>query len=135
MFPSRIFLVGLSGGGKSTVGRLVARSLGWDFVDSDDEIERTAGRPVPEIFEQEGEAKFRERETEVLRWLAAREPIVVATGGGAPTTPGSGPSIARASASTASSDPRATTRLCGGVRSAAPTTVPACSTSQSADSG
>lgn len=89
MFPSRIFLVGLSGGGKSTVGRLVARRLGWDFADSDDEIERAARRSVPEIFEKEGEARFRERELEVLRALADREPIVVATGGGAPTTPGS----------------------------------------------
>jgi 3-dehydroquinate synthase len=85
MFPSRIFLVGLSGGGKSTVGRLVARRLGWEFADSDDEIERSARRPVPEIFGQEGEARFRELEAEVLRALATREPIVVATGGGAPT--------------------------------------------------
>ncbi|MBE0610163.1 MAG: 3-dehydroquinate synthase [Dehalococcoidia bacterium] len=87
MFPSRIFLVGLSGGGKSTVGRLVARRLGWEFADSDDEIERDARRPIPEIFDREGEAAFREREAEVLRTLATREPIVVATGGGAPTTP------------------------------------------------
>lgn len=87
MFSSRIFLVGLSGGGKSTVGRLVARRLGWEFVDSDDEIERVAGRPVTLIFEQEGEAAFREREAAVLRGLASREPVVVATGGGAPTTP------------------------------------------------
>ncbi|NJD64532.1 MAG: 3-dehydroquinate synthase [Chloroflexi bacterium] len=89
MFPSRIFLVGLSGGGKSTIGRLVARRLGWEFADSDEEIERTAKRPVAEIFEQEGEAAFREREAEVLRTLATHEPIVVATGGGAPTTAGS----------------------------------------------
>ena len=87
MFPSRIFIVGLSGGGKSTVGRLVARRLGWEFADSDDEIEKVAHRPIPEIFDREGEAMFREREADVLRTLATREPVVVATGGGAPTTP------------------------------------------------
>lgn len=87
MFPARIFLIGLSGGGKSTVGRIVAQRLGWEFADSDDEIERVARRSIPELFATEGEARFREREAEVLRTLAAREPIVVATGGGAPTTP------------------------------------------------
>ncbi|KXK13940.1 MAG: shikimate kinase [Chloroflexi bacterium OLB14] len=87
MFPARIFLIGLSGGGKSTVGRLVAQRLGWEFADSDDEIERVARRSIPELFAKEGEARFREREAEALRALAAREPIMIATGGGAPTTP------------------------------------------------
>jgi 3-dehydroquinate synthase len=87
MFPARIFLIGLPGGGKSTVGRLVAQRLGWEFADSDDEIERVARRSIPELFAKEGEARFREREAEAVRALAAREPIVIATGGGAPTTP------------------------------------------------
>ena len=86
MFAPRIFLIGLSGGGKSTAGRLVAERLGWDFADSDDEIERTAGTPVPELFAREGEKGFREREAAVLRTLAARDSVVVAAGGGAPTT-------------------------------------------------
>lgn len=87
MFPSRIFLIGLSGSGKSTAGRLVARRLGWEFADSDDDIERAAGAQVPEIFSREGEKGFRAREAAVIRSLASREPLVVATGGGAPTTP------------------------------------------------
>jgi 3-dehydroquinate synthase len=87
MFPARIFLIGLSGAGKSTVGRLVAQRLGWEFADSDDEIERLTRRSIPEIFATEGEDRFRQREAEVLRALAAREPIVVSTGGGAPATP------------------------------------------------
>ena len=86
MTPQRIFLVGLSGGGKSTAGRLLADRLGWEFADSDDEIERAAGRSVPRLFADEGEDAFRRREFEALRALASREPIVIATGGGAVTT-------------------------------------------------
>lgn len=84
--PKRIFLVGLSGSGKSTVGRALAERLGWEFADSDDEVEAAAGRSIPDIFGDEGEGRFREREAEALRALCEREPIVVATGGGAPTT-------------------------------------------------
>ena len=89
MTSSRIFLVGLSGSGKSTVGPLLAQRLGWEFADSDREIEREHGRPVTDIFAAEGEPKFRELEAAALRRLAAHEPIVVATGGGAPTDEGS----------------------------------------------
>ena len=88
MRRARIFLVGISGAGKSTVGRLVADRLGWDFADSDDLIEERAGRKIPEIFATDGEANFREIEATVLGDLARRERVVVSTGGGAPTTEG-----------------------------------------------
>lgn len=87
MTPSRIFLVGLSGGGKSTAGRLAAQRLGWEFADSDDEIERANGRKVADIFREDGEAAFRALELAALKDLATREPILIATGGGAVVTP------------------------------------------------
>lgn len=85
-FP--VFLIGLSGAGKSTAGRLAAQLLGWEFADSDTVIEQRAGRAIPDIFREDGEPAFRALEASVLADLAARERIVVATGGGAPTTPG-----------------------------------------------
>ena len=69
--------------GKSTVGKLVAKTLGYDFVDSDTVIEERAGAAISWIFEIEGEQKFRERETALLRELTAMDNIVLATGGGA----------------------------------------------------
>lgn len=86
MTASRIFLVGLSGGGKSTAGRLAAQRLGWSFADSDDEIERMNGRKVPDIFRDDGEEAFRALELDALKGLAERDSIVIATGGGAVTT-------------------------------------------------
>ncbi|MEO8538852.1 MAG: 3-dehydroquinate synthase [bacterium] len=87
MTPQRMFLVGLSGSGKSTAGRLVAARLGWDFADSDDEIERRTGKRVTEIFRDEGEDAFRQLELSVLRDLGERDEVVVSTGGGAVTIP------------------------------------------------
>jgi len=80
---TRIFLVGLMGAGKSTVGRLLARQFGLPFVDSDHEIEARNGVPIATIFELEGEAGFRARERRVIDELSRRERIVLATGGGA----------------------------------------------------
>ena len=80
-----IFLVGLSGSGKSTVGRLLADRLAWSFVDSDTLIEKTAGRSIPAIFSEEGEAAFREQEGRALARATRSSRVVVATGGGAPT--------------------------------------------------
>lgn len=80
---TRIFLVGLMGAGKSTVGRLLAREFGLTFVDSDHEIEARNGVPIATIFELEGEAGFRARERKVIEELTCRDHIVLATGGGA----------------------------------------------------
>lgn len=71
------------GAGKTTVGRALARKLRWSFVDSDHEIERRTGVTVATIFEIEGEAGFRRRETQVIAELAEAAGCVIATGGGA----------------------------------------------------
>ena len=82
-----IYLIGPMGTGKTAVGKQLARILGIPFIDSDAEIERLAGVDIPYIFEQEGEAGFRQREREALVALCQREPIVLATGGGAILAP------------------------------------------------
>ena len=73
----------MMGAGKTTVGRRLARRLGWDFVDADRELEARLGVGVPTIFELEGEAGFRRREAALLEELTQRRLIVLATGGGA----------------------------------------------------
>jgi shikimate kinase len=78
-----VFLVGPMGSGKSAVGRILARALGVPFHDSDQEIERRTGVNIPFIFEKEGEAGFRARESEAIEALTATPHIVLATGGGA----------------------------------------------------
>lgn len=78
-----IFLVGLMGAGKTTVGKLLAKHLGKTFVDADHEIEARTGVKIPVIFEIEGEAGFRKREESVIAELAGRPNIVLGTGGGA----------------------------------------------------
>lgn len=82
--PDRsILLVGLMGVGKSTVGKRLARRLGMDFVDSDQEIERAADYSIPEIFDRFGEPSFRDGERRVIARLIEGPPKVIATGGGA----------------------------------------------------
>lgn len=83
MSDQSIFIVGLMAVGKSTVGRLLAQALGYEFFDTDHEIEKRAGANIAWIFDVEGEAGFRERETQVLEDLTSRPAVVVATGGGA----------------------------------------------------
>ncbi len=83
MVPGNVFLVGMMGAGKSTVGKALARRLGRAFVDCDREIVERTGVPIATIFEIEGEEGFRRRESQVLAELAARRGAVVATGGGA----------------------------------------------------
>jgi shikimate kinase len=78
-----IYLVGMMGAGKTTVGRLLARRLKLRFVDSDQEIERRCGVKVPTIFDIEGEAGFRAREAQLLAELTALDGVVLGTGGGA----------------------------------------------------
>ena len=82
-----IFLVGLMGAGKTSIGRLLARRLGKAFFDCDREIERVTGVKIPVIFDIEGEAGFRARETRMLAELVQGANIVLATGGGAVLSP------------------------------------------------
>jgi len=82
-----IYLVGLMGAGKTTVGRQLAKRLGRRFVDSDHEIESHTGVRIPLIFEIEGEAGFRNREAAVLEALTQEHDLVLATGGGAVLDP------------------------------------------------
>lgn len=85
----RILLVGMMGAGKTTTGRALAARLGWDHLDSDEQVQATTGRTVPEIFESEGEPAFRVHETEALRQAASTTaPVVVSVAGGAVLDPG-----------------------------------------------
>ena len=81
--PSRIFIVGPMGVGKTTIGRILAKDLQLDFVDCDVEIEERCGASIAWIFDVEGEIGFRERETQMLDELTGRKNILLATGGGA----------------------------------------------------
>lgn len=81
--PARVVLVGFMGAGKSTVGPLVARRLGWRFVDLDDEIAAAAGQSVAEMFSADGEAAFRAVERAAAERVCASDRIVIAAGGGA----------------------------------------------------
>jgi shikimate kinase len=78
-----LFLVGMMGAGKTTVGKRLARRLGWAFVDADRELEARLGVPVQTIFELEGEPGFRRREAALIDELTQRPQVVFATGGGA----------------------------------------------------
>lgn len=80
--PQSVFLVGLMGAGKTTVGRLLARRLKMRFVDSDHEVSAATGVTIPTIFDIEGESGFRRRESEVIQRLSQNVDIVMATGGG-----------------------------------------------------
>ncbi len=82
MQHSSIILVGPMGAGKSTIGRLIAVKLGYDFLDTDHVIEEKTGADIAWIFDVEGEAGFRDRETQVLKELSALRSTVIATGGG-----------------------------------------------------
>ncbi|MCP9928993.1 shikimate kinase [Cyanobium sp. CH-040] len=82
-----VYLVGMMGAGKSSVGRPLADALGYRFVDADAVLESAAGRPIPDIFASDGEAGFRQLETAVLAQISAWHSLVVATGGGVVTRP------------------------------------------------
>ena len=83
----KLFLVGMMGAGKTTVGRQLAKRLGKTFYDADREIEARTGVRVAVIFDIEGEAGFRKREAEVIERLTALNDVVLATGGGAVLDP------------------------------------------------
>ena len=78
-----IVLTGMPGSGKSTVGRVLARQLGRELVDTDTEVIRVAKKPIPEIFAQRGERGFRDLESQVIQEVSRRTGLVIATGGGA----------------------------------------------------
>lgn len=81
----KIYLIGLPGCGKSTLGKLLARHLSIDFIDLDQEIENLVGQPVREIFKNYGESFFRKQESETLRTASDSQlDFIMATGGGAP---------------------------------------------------
>lgn len=82
-----IFLVGLMGAGKTSVGKLLAKRLGFPFLDADHEIEARTGVKIPIIFDIEGEAGFRARESAVIDELTRLRGVVLATGGGAVLDP------------------------------------------------
>ncbi|MGA1370065.1 MAG: shikimate kinase AroK [Pseudomonadales bacterium] len=87
MSKPNIILIGLMAVGKSTVGRMLANLLDYQFYDADQVIEARAGAPIPWIFDREGEAGFRDREQQVLDDLTRESGIVLATGGGAVLRP------------------------------------------------
>lgn len=81
--PTKIFLIGLPGCGKSTIGEMLARSLQCDFVDIDTEIEKTSGQLIKEIFVAKGESGFRALESQCLQNLIdSKKYLVISTGGG-----------------------------------------------------
>lgn len=80
--PRRIWLVGLSGSGKSTIGPILARRLGYRFVDLDREIEARAGESISRMFRRRGESEFRRLEADAAARVARTQNVVVATGGG-----------------------------------------------------
>ena len=84
---SNIYLVGLMGAGKTTIGRALAKSMDLGFVDSDRVIEERTGVNIPTVFEIEGEEGFRKRESQVIADLSRMSGLVVATGGGAVLRP------------------------------------------------
>ena len=90
-----IALIGFMGAGKSTVGHLLAEILGFDFLDTDRVIEHRQKRKISEIFAQEGEARFRQLESELCRELEATHRRVIATGGGLAVDPANLASLRR----------------------------------------
>ena len=80
----RLVLTGFMGSGKTTVGRLLAESLGWEFLDLDAHLEARAGASIPELFERHGEPRFRRLESAALASALSRSNVVIALGGGTP---------------------------------------------------
>ncbi|PLY00986.1 MAG: shikimate kinase [Desulfuromonas sp.] len=77
-----IILTGFMGTGKSTIGRLLAQQLDYEFIDTDSEIEKREGTTIKDIFQEQGEAAFRRMEADLVHELAREEGLVIATGGG-----------------------------------------------------
>ncbi len=81
--PENVVLVGFMGSGKSSIGRLLAKAIGFDFLDTDQLIVERTGKQIPEIFAENGEEFFRDQETCVIRSLIEQNRTVISTGGGA----------------------------------------------------
>lgn len=79
---STIYLTGFMGSGKSTIGPILANTLGWDFSDLDTLIENKTGKKIREIFEQEGESYFRKVETDTLKEISELQNVIISLGGG-----------------------------------------------------
>jgi shikimate kinase len=77
-----VYLIGMMGSGKSTIGKILAQKLNYRFFDTDVLIEKVAGKPIPEIFATEGEEYFRDLETQVLKEVSSCRSSAIATGGG-----------------------------------------------------
>jgi len=90
-----IVFIGPMGAGKTTIGKILAKELGFDFFDSDKEIERRTGANIPWIFDVEGEAGFRDRESQAIHDLSELKNVVLATGGGAMMRPENRESVSR----------------------------------------
>lgn len=94
--PRNIVLIGLRGAGKTSVGRALAASLAWDFVDTDELVVRHFGTSIREIFEQHGEAAFRAREARVIADICGGASRIISVGGGAVLTPANRERLRRA---------------------------------------
>ncbi len=79
---NNIFLIGMMASGKTSVGKILAQKIGYEFFDSDQEIEKRCGATVATIFSLEGESGFRKRECDIIEHLTQKKNIVLATGGG-----------------------------------------------------
>ncbi len=84
---TNIVLIGMPASGKTTVGKALAKKLGRPFIDADDELVKAVGCPIPDIFATDGEAAFRDYESQTIRALAGKTGCVIATGGGAVLNP------------------------------------------------
>jgi shikimate kinase len=84
---SNLALIGFMGTGKTSVGRLVAEALNFEFLDTDELIQLRTGRSIADIFARDGEPVFRDLERQLVGELSAREKTVISTGGGLPTNP------------------------------------------------
>ncbi|MDD7724762.1 MAG: shikimate kinase [Bacteroidales bacterium] len=80
----RVFLIGYMGCGKSTIGRYIAKDMGWRFIDMDDYVEQRIGCTISQYFAKAGEQKFRAAAAAALKSLAEEKNVIVATGGGSP---------------------------------------------------
>lgn len=80
----RVFLIGYMGCGKSTIGRYIAKDMGWRFIDMDDYVEKQIGCSISQFFADKGEDEFRKAEAQALKNLASESNAIIATGGGAP---------------------------------------------------